>query len=204
MDERVFFLPSIGIAITVGALLDQLLRQAHARTPRSIGVISAVVMLCALAFAVRSATRVPTWSTQARFYTGLTADAPRSYLAWKTAGVYWYGAGEHDRAIADLQRAAALWPHDYEVNDRLGQFLRSDGQCDAAIPVLIEGVQLDPDAPTVRAKLIECLVDERRWDDAERYARDAIAAGHGEFASELARVRRLRATADSARKPDTR
>jgi tetratricopeptide (TPR) repeat protein len=139
--------------------------------------------------------RVATWRTQQRFYTDLPIDAPLAYRAWKGAGEYWEGAGDHPRAIADLRRALELWPHDYEVHERLGQFLRTDGQCAAAIPILAAGLQLGPDVPSLRAKLVECLITERKWDDADRYAAEALARGQSEFQSERVRVARLRATA---------
>ena len=204
MAERVLFLPSIGFAIALGAAL-----QALATTPRTAPitgsraprepqlrrsmVLTTVLAVLGIVLTIRSAVRVPTWSSQRRFYSALPLDAPLAYRAWKGAGEYWEIAGDHPRAIADLRRALALWPSDYEVHERLGQFLRIDGQCAAAIPVLSTGVQLGPDVSTLRAKLIECLITEHQWDAADRYATEALARGQTEFQSERARVGRLRA-----------
>lgn len=192
MAERVMFLPSIGFAIALGATL-----QRRSETRRHHAALAVVLMACAIALTIRSALRVAAWSTQLRFYTDLPADAPLAYRAWKGAGEYWEVAGDHPRAIADLRHAVELWPRDYEVYERLGQFLRTDGQCAAAVPILAAGLQLDPDVPSLRAKLIECLIIEHQWDDADRAAVDALARGQTEFQSERARVARLRAAAGS-------
>lgn len=207
MAERVLFLPSIGVAIAVAVALRHAWNRDNAaltpknsvlRATRWRTACTALVAAYAAGFVVRSAVRVGSWSSQRRFYTDLPLDAPRAYRAWKGAGEYWEGAGDHPRAIADLQHALALWPNDYEIHERLGQFLRADGQCSAAIPVLVAGVRLGPDVSSMRAKLIECLISERRWDDAERIADEAVARGESEFESERQRIATLRASAGAA------
>jgi hypothetical protein len=204
LAERVLFLPSIGVAIALGAALQHRSTASAAAgvfAGRRAPILAVVLMAAATLLAVRSAMRVPTWSTARRFFTDLTQDAPLTYRAWKGAGEYWEGSGDHPRAIADLWHALVLWPHDYEVNERLGQFLRTDGQCAAAVPVLAEGVRLNPAGTAMRAKLIECLLTTHQWDEADRYAREAVASGQTEFQSVQRRVARMRATAESGPTP---
>ncbi|MGH7525051.1 MAG: tetratricopeptide repeat protein [Gemmatimonadales bacterium] len=203
MAERALFLPSVGVAIALAVALRYLwnLDAAAATTGMGRSAIrwraawGGLIAVFIVGFTVRSAFRVGTWRSQRRFYTDLPINAPRAYRAWKGAGEYWEGAGDHPRAIAYLRHALALWPSDYEIHERLGQFLRADGQCAAAIPVLFAGVRLGPDVSSMRAKLIECLISERRWDDAERVANEALARGQSEFESERLRIARLRADA---------
>ena len=201
MAERVLFLPSIGLAIALGALLNKRDERRETRDVWGVRIPIAALVIWGVVLGVRSATRVPTWSTQRRFFSDLTDDAPRAYRAWKGAGEYWEGAGDHPRAIANLRHALQLWPHDYEVNERLGQFLRTDGQCAAAVPVLAAGVRLEPAAPSLRAKLIECLLTEHQWDLADQYATEALAQGQTEFRSERLRVARSRAADSGTGRP---
>lgn len=201
MAERVLFLPSIGLAIALGALLNRREGRREMREVWGVGLPIAALIVWGVVLGVRSVTRVATWSTQDRFYADLTHDAPLAYRAWKAAGEYWEGAGDHPRAIADLRHALDLWPHDVEVNERLGQFLRGDGQCAAAIPILIAGLRLDQDITSLRAKLIECLLTERRWDLADKYATDALDRGQTEFRSERLRVARSRAADSGTGRP---
>jgi protein O-mannosyl-transferase len=203
MAERVLFLPSIGLAIALGAILNRSDERRATSEMWGVGVPVAALIVWGVVLGVRSATRVPTWSTQRRFFSDLTEDAPLAYRAWTGAGEYWEGAGDQPRAIASLRHALQLWPHDFEINERLGQFLRSAGQCAAAVPVLAAGVRLNPEAPSLRAKLIECLLTERQWDLADQYATEALARGQTEFRSERLRVAKLRA-ADSGTRPPRR
>ena len=189
--ERVLFLPSVGIVIAAVALSPSL------RTGRRV-ILSALVVW-GLLLTVVSVQRVPVWRSQERFFTEITRDAPRAYRAWKVSAEYWDEAGDHPRAIANLEYSLQLWPHDYEVSERLGQYLRGDGRCDAAIPVFAAALKADPNVSTLRAKLIECLLTQHQFDEAERYTDEALANGQTEFRSTKARVARLRAAGDSAR-----
>lgn len=198
MAERVLFVPTIGFAIAAAAIVR--LQERHAT--RDI-VLAVVILAWGVMLTIRSATRVPTWSTQERFFTAITLDGPRAYRGWKVAADYWDDAHDRPRAIADLTHAIELWPHDYEVAERLGQIYRQDGRCDAAVPVFTAGLQEDPSATSLRAKLIECLIVVRNWDIAAKTASDGVALGQEEFQAELARVRRIRATdsTNQARRP---
>ncbi len=99
---------------------------------------------------------------------------------------------DHPRAIADLAHSIELWPHDYEVFERLGQIYRQDGHCETAIPIFTSGLHEATDASTLRAKLIECLLVEHRWDEAARIADEGVALGEDEFKPMQERVARLR------------
>ena len=204
MAERVLFLPSVGIAIAAAAAIAN--REASpvtgdvARHREQSGmrrVLLAAVITWGLLLTVRSVTRVSVWHDQRRFFSALTLDAPRAYRAWKVSGEYWDQAGDHARAEANLRHALRLWPHDYEVSERLGQYLRADGHCDEAIPILAAGVERDPDVTSLRAKLIECLLAERQWERADRMVDEALAQGQSEFQSMRERVKTLRLRADS-------
>lgn len=211
MAERVLFLPSVGLAMALGATL-QARRVGNEVTSRATATVTrggrwqapafaTLLVVWGIGLTVRSATRVETWRTQRQFYVALPRDAPLAYRAWKGAAEYWEGAGDHPRAIAMLRHALELWPRDYQVHERLGQFLRTDGQCAAAIPVLAAGVKLDPDVSSMRAKLIECAIAERQWDIADRYATDALALGQTEFQSVRLRVARQRMASESTPGP---
>jgi hypothetical protein len=188
MAERVLCVPTIGFAIVAATFIRQPQRYgARALLPIAVMIAWGVVMT------VRSATRVPTWSTQERFFTAITVDGANAYRGWKVAAEYWDDAHDRPRAIADLKHSIDLWPHDYEVAERLGQIYRQDGHCDEAIPVFTAGLQADSSATSLRAKLIECLIATKDWDAAEKRADEGVAIGEKEFESMQIRVARLRA-----------
>jgi hypothetical protein len=188
MAERVLFVPTIGLAITAAAFI----RQPQRHAARELLVVS-IMVAWGVVMTVRSATRVPTWSTQDRFFTDITVDGANAYRGWKVAAEYWDDAHDRPRAIADLKQSIALWPHDGEVAEGLGQIYRQDGHCDDAIPVFTAGLRADSTATSLRAKLIECLIVAKDWDTAVRTASDGVALGETEFESVQARVVRLRA-----------
>ncbi len=198
MAERVLFVPTIGFAIALGAYPERSTANGGAKIR---GLASPQVKYATFAFivvllAVRSAVRVPTWSSQERFFTAITIDGADAYRGWKVAAEYWDDAHDRPRAVADLRHAIALWPHDYEVAERLGQIYRQDGHCDDAIPVFTAGLAADSSATSIRAKLIECLIVAREWDTAEKRANEGVAFGEKEFASVQTRVARLRAASE--------
>jgi len=155
-------------------------------------LIYLALTIYALGLTVRSTGRVGTWRTQAAFIAALTRDGARASRSWKVAAQYWIGEHDDSLAAADLRQSIALWPHDAEVFESLGQIYRRAGRCNEAVPAFATGVQVDPMATSVRAKLIECLIAVRDWDAAARVADEGVALGETEFASMQDRVRRLR------------
>jgi protein O-mannosyl-transferase len=195
MAERALFLPSVGFAMALagglGAVAVARARQGH-RTLIASPLVAVAALLAALG-ACRSARRVPTWSTQQRFFADLAQDAPTAYRGWKVAGEYARSQYDNGTAAADLARSIALWPHDEAVFDELGQLYRADGHCDRAIPIFVQGVAVRADDSSLRAKLVECLIVQRQWDDATRYAAAGVASGQDEFRKEQARIDAARA-----------
>ncbi len=199
MAERVLFVPTIGFAIALGASLPA--RSAANGGAKTRGLVRpqmayATFAIIALLLALRSAMRVPTWSSQDRFFTAITTDGADAYRGWKVAAEYWDDAHDRPRAVADLKHSITLWPHDYEVAERLGQIYRQDGHCDDAIPVFTAGLAADSSATSLRAKLIECLIVTQDWDAAEKRANEGVAFGQKEFESVQVRVARLRAASN--------
>lgn len=179
MAERVLFLPTVGIAIALATI-------------RPTRVTLALIAVFTVAFTIRSATRVPTWRSQERFFTAITVDGAEAYRGWKVAAEYWDEAHDRPRAVADLKHSIELWPHDYEVFERLGQIYRQDGHCDMAVPVFVRGLAADLSATSLRAKLVECLIAVKDFDQAERVAAEGIVSGQTEFQAVRQRVRRAR------------
>ena len=205
MAERVLFIPTMGLAIALAAWLARpersvtsggtqspVLSATEGKVSRGSTALTIVLTLWLLAATIRSATRVPTWSTEERFFTDITQDAPRAYRGWMVAAKYWDEAHDRPRAIADLRHAIELWPHDFELFERLGQIFRQQGHCDVAIPIFKTGLREATDASTIRAKLIECLLVDRQWDEAQRLADEGVAQGQDEFKSMQVRVQKMR------------
>jgi len=103
--ERLLYLPSVGVALALGAALDRL--------PRRAWVLSVLVLVAA--GAVRSALRVSVWRNNGTLAVSMIADAPRSYRSWDYLGWELLWAGKNERALASFRRAGQIYRADARV-----------------------------------------------------------------------------------------
>jgi hypothetical protein len=197
LAERTLFLPSVGVALIVGGVGKWLSERPAVSFPVRL---ACVVVLTGLVVAggIVSARRQPLWRDTLTILEQTTRDAPRSYRAFSTYGreLQWVGrAGEAEEAF---RRAIALWDRDPRPFEELGQLLRVRGACGEAISVLQRGLLADSTSDVARSRLIECLIVERRWDEAEVEIERGLAQGVTAYQSALARVQAGR-EADSAK-----
>ena len=178
MAERVFFLPSLGFAIALAGGLSLL----KAIRPLRVQVMANLLLgMWIVGATVRSAMRVPVWHDQDRFFAALPTDGPRDYRASLVAGRYWYTANRMGRAEQDLREALRLWPYDAGTNESLGQLMRVSGRCGEAVPVFVQGLAVEPDRTSLRAKLLECLIALGDRATALTVAEAGIALGDSSF-----------------------
>jgi len=104
--ERLLYLPSVGLALAVGAAFERLPQRAQA--------IALIVL--ALAGAVRSALRVPVWRDNRSAALAMIADAPLSYRSWDYLGWEYVWAGRSERALESFRRAGAIYPGDARMH----------------------------------------------------------------------------------------
>ena len=132
---------------------------------------------------MRSALRVPVWHDQDHFFTTLTEDGPQDYRASLEAGNYWYTTNRMGRAERHLREALRLWPHDAGINETLGQLLRRAKRCGEAVPILAQGLTVEPGRTSLRAKLVECLLTLGDDSTALTVADAGIMLGDSSFVS---------------------
>ncbi len=186
--ERTLFLPSAGLALVAGWAAERLYRAASRDTLRAT-VAGAGVLLLGVG-AGRTLTRIPVWRDPDRFFAHMEQDAPDSYRARLTAGIYYRSRGRSDAARAAFHRAWELYREDPAVFEEYGQLLRTQRRCDLALPILAEGVVRHPEATLARARLIECALVLGDTSRAVRAAREAVALGQTEFQGTLRRLNR--------------
>jgi len=103
--ERTLYLPSVGLALAVGAMCRGL-------AGRRLAAVGALVVVLGGA---RSALRVPVWRDQHSVALGLIRDAPRSYFTWRYVGWDHLWAGRYDRAIRAFRVSSDIFPRDARV-----------------------------------------------------------------------------------------
>ncbi len=181
LGERVLFLPSLGLAIALAGFWP-------ADRPGPRRAVLAVAWALALAGTVRSAIRCRDWRSEPAFYDAMVRDAPRTYRAWYTRGVWLRSGDRWPEAEVALARAWSLSTQDPVVAEEYGQLLRRASRCAEAVPVLEQGLSREPTRTSLRARLFECLLAVGDSVRAREVARDGIALGETGFTSQLRRT----------------
>lgn len=188
LAERTLFLPSVGLALAtagaVGLIAPTLLGRP---TARRLAVAFGITTLLVAGW--RSAVRQPEWRDTYTVLKRSVQVAPRTSRAHLLLGREQQRMGDLAAAEASYRRAGMLWAQDSRPFEELGQLLRAQGDCAAAIPILIGGVDADSTSDLARSRLVECLIVERRWDEAEEEAGRGLAQGVAAYQNALARIR---------------
>ncbi|HKA59285.1 MAG TPA: hypothetical protein VKD28_11785 [Gemmatimonadales bacterium] len=100
--ERTLYLPSVGLALAVGATLARL-------SPERLRLIVGVLVL---AGAVRSALRVRVWRDDVAVTTSILEDSPRSYRGHARAAAIYQSHRRPEQALAELQTAMRTYDRD--------------------------------------------------------------------------------------------
>lgn len=186
LAERTLFLPSVGLALVVGWIVAETVEQA--RTAAGRRALQGALLLVVMVLGFRFVNRTPTWRDQDGFFAALERDAPRSYRAQLTAGVYYKGERRYGDAERAFQRAWSLYRDDPSVFEEYGQLYRIQGRCDLGLPIFAEGVERHPDETVVRARLIECALALGDTNQARQVAREGVQRGRTEFEGTLKRL----------------
>jgi len=184
--ERTLFLPSVGVALIVAGVAGSLGTRLGPVGAR-MAVTTAALLLAGAG--VRSAMRQTAWHDTVTIMAETTRDAPRVYRGHYILGKAHLANGDREAAKASFAEATRLWDRDARPFEELGQLLRAEGNCAAAIPVLEQAVVADSSSDRARSRMIECLIVERRWDEAEAEIGRGLAQGVSSYQDALRRVR---------------
>lgn len=96
--ERTLYLPSVGLAIAVGAWLKEL-------PARAVVLVTAALFLTG---GSRTALRVPVWSSSQTVGRSVSADSPRSYVGPMWMALTFMAQHEHEKALEAIRIAARI------------------------------------------------------------------------------------------------
>ncbi len=111
LAERVLYLPSVGVALALGALWREL---------RGRAVWPATAVVLAL-LAARTLARVPVWRDPERFYSALVRDAPDSYRSHWATGARAFERGRAREGEIEILNAIRIYPGDGVLLQELGE-----------------------------------------------------------------------------------
>jgi len=102
LAERTLYLPSVGVALALGAAL--------ARLP--VDRLRVVVGVLVLAGAIRSAVRVPVWRDDVSVTVSILEDSPKSYRGHARVAALYQSHRQPERALAELRTAMSTYDRD--------------------------------------------------------------------------------------------
>jgi len=178
--ERALFLPSIGLAIVVGALVGWGAERVVAPGARRAAAvaIAALVMLAT----VRAAVHAPVWRSNATLFTQMVTDAPLNGRAHYSYGGVLFDRGDWDGGVREWHRAIALMPTNPDVPIALAQRYLDRSRPNEAMRVLEVEIRRTPNAALPRLMHIAAQLRMARFTDAEREAREGAKAAKSPIA----------------------
>ncbi len=195
--ERTLFLPSVGMALALGAAF-AVAWPTRSETPTaslrqrwfSAGRM-AVCTVLALG-ALRSSSRQSAWEDNAAVISTMVAEAPELFRGHLLLGETFAVNGDMYRAEPSLRRAVELYPGFPVAQIDFALSLREVGRCEEALSHFDAGLALDPRSQVAQVNRALCLLQLRRLREARQRAVEGLAEGVSPSAFQL-----IKWTADS-------
>ncbi|HEY2955733.1 MAG TPA: tetratricopeptide repeat protein [Candidatus Eisenbacteria bacterium] len=171
LAERYLYLPSVGWALVVGALL----ARAGSRRSGALARAAPVVALAALpVFAAVTVAHMRPWRDELALASRMVFDAPGSPLAHSTLGYAWYRLERWPEAATEFATAARLRPADPWSHFYLGDALLRQGRLEPAERAFRSAIGLGMRYAPAHLGLARALDPQGRLEVAERECRAAI------------------------------
>ena len=163
--ERLLYLPSVGVAIAVGALWEAL-------PPwRAVWPLTAVGLVL---LGARTLERIPVWQDPDRFFAARVRDAERSYKTHWQLGDRAFERGDASVGERELRMAARIYPYDAELLEDIGSRYLSAGLNRSADRFLTAAYRLDPGRGGAAAQAVMARLRAGAVDSAVALAREAV------------------------------
>ena len=155
LAERTLYLPSVGMALLVGLLIERIHALAIARNATATGMrlAAAAVGALLLVSAIRAAIWTKHWRDHERLFARMIAADPRGYAGYWNAGVEATLQKRPAEGLALFERAYALERRDRGLVLDLGAALTNQGRYDRAAAVYREALTLAPTDSSLNARL---------------------------------------------------
>lgn len=119
--------------------------------------------------------------TSLRAWAELTRYFPEERHYARQVALLYHTANVNDKALKHFKAIVAKWPDDTFSKAHIGLILKSEGKCEEALPMLLEGLRNDKDVREL-AKFYhhtgECLTQLQRHDEAHVLYAEGVSLGH--------------------------
>ncbi len=172
LAERTLYLPSVGAAMVVAALVATAVGSSNARTRLLTGALMAVV---GVGFFVRTVSRNPSWLSTYTMVNTLAMEHPESYMALQHRAAGLARVGEMEDAGRAYDAAVELAPRHYGLLVEAGSFYARQRREARAEALLRRAVAETPGQPTAYRILAEQLIRLGRGREAHGVALEGLA-----------------------------
>jgi hypothetical protein len=181
LAERTLFLPSVGIVMLVGAVVERLGAVSWNEFAPGAGMgrrlaMSAFAIVLVLGL-IRSAVRQPVWGGNASLFAQGVRDAPLSYRAHDVYAGHLFEIGDRRDGEREARIALHLYPHDGVLyRDLANEYMRA-GLCKPAVPLLKRSIAEATMPSDARVLLARCLLVEGDTAGARKQVLLGVAGG---------------------------
>lgn len=176
--ERTLFLPSVGIALLVGRVIQlawPVLQGFPKRWVRvAVPAAAGVVLVSAVA---KSADRQRVWEDNATLFSTSVVDAPTNFRVQYLLGELFAASRAWERAEGHLRTADSLSPGNDLIELSLARVLHFDDRCAEALPLYDAVLSKQPNAEIAAVGRTACLLESRRLSDARAEALRGLGRG---------------------------
>ncbi len=165
LAERLAYLPTVGVAVAVGALWERL------PSGRLTWPVTAVVIGL---LALRTLDRIPVWRDAQRFLAALAQDAPDSYRTHWALGAEAFKRGAFGTGEREMLISLRIYPGNASVAQELGERYLAAGFFAPAARYLAAAYRLDTLSTGAAARGAFAYLKEGRPDSAAALGSEAL------------------------------
>lgn len=195
LAERTLFLPSVGIAICIGAGALHFWRAMSERGRfASVGTTALLVFFLGAGI-TRSSTRNLAWHDNERLFRQTVLDVPSSFRAHWMLAEYLTDAGQWGEGLDEMMLAVVLGRrNDPGLLSFAADRFRMANQCPRAMGMYRRALDIDPTLPELRFNASVCLLQLGKFEEAKSLARQGLGAAANDY-----HLQRVLVVADSLR-----
>lgn len=173
--ERTLLFPSVGVMISIGALIPAAYEWLAARRAQLAGAAAVAVLIVLGAW--RSAQRQKVWHDDDILFKTAVKDAPDSYRAHFMLGAWYMHNERMQDGEKEYRRGMQLFQFDPFMAFSFAENYRHFGICKPATDLYRWALTIDTNMTMGRPQLANCLLLENKLDSAKIAALDAIKHG---------------------------
>ncbi len=145
MGERLMYLPSLGICLALGAIMDLTLLWTMGRAQAVVALLLVAFGGLYAAYGTKTILRNQVWHDWDTFGVALLTESPNSAKVHRFVGIALARRGDLDKAKAELETALRILPDYPEAYNELGAVLTGQGKFDEALKIFQQAVKLFPE-----------------------------------------------------------